>query len=57
MSITHDWSDWLGGLPFEVAKVEEIFHFGRVRGLVLENIVTDIGHGNNQFVFRKTSHE
>ena len=55
MSITHDWSDWLGGLPFEVARVDELFHFGRARGFVLENIVTNNGHGTNQLVFRKQS--
>lgn len=55
MSITHDWSDWLGGLPFEVAKVEEIFHFGQAKGFVLKNIATATGLGNNQFVFARES--
>ena len=53
MSVTHDWADWLGGFPFEVAKVEEIFRFGQSRGFVLTNIATDIGIGCNQFVFKK----
>ncbi len=51
MSILHDWFDWLGGLPFEVAKVEEIFHFVRDRGFMLTNIATTNSLGNNQFVF------
>jgi 2-polyprenyl-6-hydroxyphenyl methylase/3-demethylubiquinone-9 3-methyltransferase len=54
MSIFHDWYDWLGGYPFEVAKPEEIFLLYRHKGLVLENLITDGGGlGNNQFVFTK----
>ncbi len=53
MSIVHDWLDWLGGLPFEVAEVEKIFHFFQDRGFVLSNIQTTNGLGNNQFVFCK----
>jgi len=54
MSIMHDWFDWLGGYPFEVARPEEIFEFYRDRGFVLEKLVT-VGGGlaNNQFVFAK----
>ena len=55
MSITHDWFDWLGGFPFEVATVEEIFHFFRDRGFVLKNIKTTSSLGNNQFVFVRDS--
>lgn len=56
MSITHDWFDWLGGLPFEVATVEEDFRFFRDRGFVLQNIKTaNGGLGNNQFVFVRGS--
>ena len=54
MSIFHDWIDWLGGYPFEVAKPEEIFGFYRERGFVLEKLVTcGGGLGNNQFVFTR----
>ncbi|MBW4543436.1 MAG: class I SAM-dependent methyltransferase [Symplocastrum torsivum CPER-KK1] len=53
MSLTHDWYDWLGGYPFEVATPDEIFSFYHERGFVLENLLTDGGHGNNQFVFLK----
>ena len=51
MSLIHDWFDWLGGLPFEVAKVEEIFSFFRDRKFSLINITTSNGLGNNQYVF------
>lgn len=54
MSVIHDWFDWLGGYPFEVAKPEEIFQFYRDKGFILENLITcGGGLGNNQFVFRK----
>ena len=54
MSVVHDWFDWLGGYPFEVAKPEEIFEFYRDRGFVLDKLITAGGGlGNNQFVFTK----
>jgi 2-polyprenyl-3-methyl-5-hydroxy-6-metoxy-1,4-benzoquinol methylase len=53
MSIIHDWLDWLGGLPFEVAKIDDIFRYYRDRGFTLQNIVTSGGLGCNQFVFIK----
>lgn len=53
MSVLHDWLDWLGGYPFEVARPEEIFTFFRDRGLVLERLTTTNRLGCNEFVFRK----
>ena len=54
MSVIHDWFDWLGGYPFEVAKSEVIFEFYRDRGFVLDKLITAGGGlGNNQFVFTK----
>ena len=54
MSVVHDWFDWLGGYPFEIAKPEEIFEFYRDRGFVLDKLITAGGGlGNNQFVFTK----
>ena len=53
MSIYHDWIDWLGGYPFEVAKPEVIFDLYKKHGYVLENLVTTNRLGCNQFVFRK----
>jgi 2-polyprenyl-6-hydroxyphenyl methylase/3-demethylubiquinone-9 3-methyltransferase len=55
MSITHDWFDWLGGFPFEVATVEDIFRFFQDKGFVLTNIKTTNDLGNNQFVFVRDS--
>ena len=54
MSVVHDWFDWLGGYPFEVAKPEEVFEFYRDRGFVLKKLTTAGGGlGNNQFVFTR----
>lgn len=54
MSIVHDWIDWLGGYPFEVARPEEIFSFYRAKGFVLDKLITRGGvMGNNQFVFTR----
>ncbi len=53
MSIYHDWIDWLGGYPFEVAKPEEIFNLYKIHRYTLENLVTTNRLGCNQFVFRK----
>lgn len=54
MSIAHDWLDWLGGYPFEVAKPEEVFEFYRKRGFNLVKLKTAGGTlGNNEFVFMR----
>ena len=54
MSLFFDWFDWLGGLPFEVAKPEAILKFYRERGFVLLNLITvGGGHANNEFVFHR----
>jgi len=56
MSAWRDVVDWVGGYPFEVAKPEEIFRFGRDRGFVLNNLVTcGGGLGCNEFVFTRAS--
>jgi 2-polyprenyl-3-methyl-5-hydroxy-6-metoxy-1,4-benzoquinol methylase len=55
MSLFHDWLDWLGGYPFEVATPEQIFEFYQARGFVLQKLKTSGGsHGCNEFVFRRT---
>lgn len=52
MSHWHDWIDWVGGYPFEVAKPELIFDFYRDRGFTLHNMTTCGGGGGcNEFVF------
>ncbi len=54
MSIWHDWHDWLGGYPFEVAMPEEIFRFYRDRGFQLVDMHTMRGTvGCNEFVFER----
>src|SRR5205085_8099773 len=53
MSPWRDVVDWVGGLPFEVAKPEEIFSFYRDRGFALQFMRTcGGGLGCNEFVFR-----
>ncbi len=54
MSRWHDMIDWVGGLPFEVAKPEEVFLFLKKRRFLLENMVTcGGGLGCNEYVFQK----
>jgi 2-polyprenyl-3-methyl-5-hydroxy-6-metoxy-1,4-benzoquinol methylase len=54
MSVLHDYIDWLGGYPFEVAKPEEVFHFLTERGLEMIQLKTAGGSvGCNEFVFRR----
>ncbi len=54
MSIVHDWFDWLGGYPFEVARPEAIFDFYREKGFSLIRLKTCGGAlGNNEFVFKR----
>ena len=54
MSVWHDWLDWLGGYPFEVAKPEEIVDYYESRSFRLQKI-KPCGRkmGNNEFVFFK----
>jgi len=55
MSVWHDWVDWCGGYPFEVAKPEDIIVPLKSHGFVLENLRTHMtGWGCNEYVFRKT---
>jgi len=55
MSPWRDVVDWVGGLPFEVAKPEEIFEFYRQRGFQLDRLKTCAGgHGCNEFIFTNT---
>lgn len=54
MSLVHDWKDWLGGLPYEVATAERMKTFVENLGFELVNFKEPpIGFGNNQFVFRR----
>ena len=53
MSIIHDWYDWLGGLPFEVAKPEQVLEICGSKGFTIEKMTTTNRLGCNQFVFRR----
>jgi 2-polyprenyl-6-hydroxyphenyl methylase/3-demethylubiquinone-9 3-methyltransferase len=53
MSIIHDWLDWLGGYPFEVASVHEVFTFFSNQNYTLVNIYASNTLGNNEFTFVK----
>ena len=55
MSLYHDWIDWLGGYPFEVAKPDQINFFYRKKGFYLENIISTNSLGCNQYVFSRES--
>jgi 2-polyprenyl-6-hydroxyphenyl methylase/3-demethylubiquinone-9 3-methyltransferase len=48
----HDFLDWVGGYPFEVATPEQVFEFCAARGFELRKLATAGGsHGCNEFVF------
>ncbi len=54
MSPWHDLIDWVGGLPFEVARPEQLLDFYRQRGFELTRLKTCAGGiGCNEFVFEK----
>ena len=53
MSLFHDWRDWLGGYPFEVAKPEEVVSRLAASGFELQRQTLTRGLGCNEFVFRK----
>jgi 2-polyprenyl-6-hydroxyphenyl methylase/3-demethylubiquinone-9 3-methyltransferase len=54
MNRWHDIIDWVGGYPYEVATVDEIFHFYRTRGFTLTGIKSGgVGLGCNEFVFER----
>jgi 2-polyprenyl-6-hydroxyphenyl methylase/3-demethylubiquinone-9 3-methyltransferase len=54
MSQFYDWFDWLGGLPFEVAKTDLVVNFFQKSGFELHNI-KNVGKksGCNEYVFVK----
>lgn len=54
MSAWRDVIDWVGGLPFEVARPEEIFQYLFARSFQLQKLKTcGGGHGCNEYVFRR----
>ncbi|TXT22018.1 MAG: type 12 methyltransferase [Planctomycetota bacterium] len=54
MSPVHDWIDWIGGLPFEVAKPDDVIRFHEQRGVELLKLTSTNSLGCNQFVFRRS---
>jgi 2-polyprenyl-6-hydroxyphenyl methylase/3-demethylubiquinone-9 3-methyltransferase len=53
MSPWHDWLDWLGGYPFEVARPEDVVDFFHRQGFRVEKLhPCGDGWANNEFVFR-----
>ena len=54
MSPWRDVVDWVGGLPFEVSRPEQVLEFLRERGFTLVRMKTcGGGFGCNEFVFRR----
>lgn len=53
MSLYHDWVDWLGGLPFEVAEPGAVLRFYRERCFSMENLIATNRLGCNQYLFKK----
>jgi 2-polyprenyl-3-methyl-5-hydroxy-6-metoxy-1,4-benzoquinol methylase len=54
MSMWHDWHDWLGGYPFEVAKPEAIIFPVQRAGFTLINLNTQYGSvGCVEYVFKR----
>ncbi|MDA0824244.1 MAG: hypothetical protein O3C28_17740, partial [Proteobacteria bacterium] len=54
MSPWYDLVDWVGGLPFEVAKPEQLLNFYLTRGFELTKLKTCAGGiGCNEYVFRR----
>ncbi|MEM9644557.1 MAG: class I SAM-dependent methyltransferase [Planctomycetota bacterium] len=54
MSAWHDWVDWVGGLPFEVATPERVIAFLESRGFAIERTqLVGKGWGCNEFVFTR----
>ena len=54
MNRWHDIIDWVGGYPYEVATVDEIFEFYKARGFRMTKVKSGgVGLGCNEFVFQR----
>jgi len=53
MSVIHDWRDWLGGLPFEVATPAGLVNRPAEAGLATVRMRTTRGLGCNEFVYQR----
>ena len=57
MNRWRDVIDWVGGYPYEYARVDKIFDFYRQRGYATSRLKGSAGPlGCNEFVFEKTAH-
>ncbi len=58
MDMAVDWTDWVGGWPFEVARPGTVFERLHEAGWQLDRLKT-VGpyHGCNEFVFSRTAHQ
>jgi 2-polyprenyl-6-hydroxyphenyl methylase/3-demethylubiquinone-9 3-methyltransferase len=56
MNRWHDIIDWVGGYPYEVATVDQIFDFYKERGFTLSKVTSGgVGLGCNEFVFERSA--
>lgn len=56
MSLWHDYVDWIGGYPYEVARPEAVIDLYRMHGFAVEKLNTDQRRsGCNEFVFIRNS--
>jgi 2-polyprenyl-6-hydroxyphenyl methylase/3-demethylubiquinone-9 3-methyltransferase len=53
MSKWRDIVDWVGGYPYEAARVDDVFNFCHARGFSLKRLNCRGGTGCNEFVFRR----
>jgi len=53
MDAWYDLIDWVGGYPFEVASVRELFEFYHAKSFLLDSIRTTNRSGCNELVFVK----
>lgn len=54
MSLIHDWIDWFGGYPYEVATPEAMVEFYHDRGFQADKVIRRQTLGCNEFVFRRS---
>jgi 2-polyprenyl-3-methyl-5-hydroxy-6-metoxy-1,4-benzoquinol methylase len=55
MSAKYDWTDWIGGFPYEFARFEVLQAYLEARGFTLINARRTTSWGCNEFVFRRTT--
>jgi 2-polyprenyl-6-hydroxyphenyl methylase/3-demethylubiquinone-9 3-methyltransferase len=55
MNKWNDLIDWVGGYPYEAARMDEVFDACRGRGFTLERLTSGHGLGCNEFVFRRAA--